>query len=202
MEKTMSSEHSTEPRHDAGGHLPLEMKEIVMGLHWDPPKRSATASTADLDALCVLFDAEDRVLEVVHPGNERAADNCVIHTGDSKNGSSAWDDERIFVFLEALPATVRKIAFVVLSQTDCPFDRVGGAYGHISDRITETELLRVELTLLKGKTGHAIATVQRNASGWRIVECEPSLTGDLIARLRQLTRFAKNRPPAGATSMQ
>ena len=89
-----------------GGSVEAEPKlnEIVMGLHWDPPEDGATADPADLDTLCVLFDAQGCVLEVIHPGHPRNEDSSVVHTGDSRTGASEWDDERIFVFLAALPA--------------------------------------------------------------------------------------------------
>jgi tellurium resistance protein TerD len=116
----------------------------------------------------VLFDAQDRMLEVVHPGHLRTADASVVHTGDSRTGASLWDDERIFVFLEALPEAVSKLSFVVASATGHPFHEVRGAFCHVSDRVSETERVRVELTALTGRTSHTVATLHRGAERWRI----------------------------------
>ena len=140
-----------------------------MGLHWDPPEHGAAGDPADLDALCVLFDAQGCVLEVVHPGHLRTADASVVHTGDSRTGASLWDDERIFVFLEALPQAVSKLSFVVASATGQPFHEVPGAFCHISDRVSEDERFRLELTALTGRTSHTVATLHRGAERWRIV---------------------------------
>jgi tellurium resistance protein TerZ len=69
-----------------------DLKEVVMGLHWDPVERNAVSHQADLDALCVLFDAQGRVSEVVHPGHARSADSSVIHTGDSRAAGHPFNE--------------------------------------------------------------------------------------------------------------
>ncbi|MBI1942712.1 MAG: TerD family protein [Betaproteobacteria bacterium] len=138
-----------------------------MGLHWDPPE-GAAADPADLDALCVLFDAQGRVLEAVHPGRPRSADGGVVHTGDSRNGANHWDDERIFVFLEALPDDVAKLALLVASASGHAFHEVRGAVCHVSDNASDLEWLRLDLTALQGERAHTVATLHRAAAGWRI----------------------------------
>jgi tellurium resistance protein TerZ len=144
--------------------------EIVMGLHWHPQEPGARAgrTPANLDASCVLFDEEGRVVEVVHPGRPSNANGSVLHTGDSRTGASEWDDERIFVFLEALPDSVSALAFVVASADGRVFSEVPGASCHVSDRITEREWIRLDLTAL-GKHGeHRVATLRRGPKGWQI----------------------------------
>ncbi len=114
-----------------------ELKEVVMGLHWDPPEEGVNLHPENLDALCVLFDQEQQIVEIIHPGNPRSTNGSVVHTGDSRTGASKWDDERIFVFLEALPANVTTLLFIVASATDHPIRKVRGASCHISDHATE-----------------------------------------------------------------
>lgn len=65
--------------------LRLGLREIVMGLRWHPRKAGLGASRqpANLDAQCVMFDKEHRVIEVVHPGHLRNTNGSVLHTGDS-----------------------------------------------------------------------------------------------------------------------
>lgn len=142
------------------------LKDIVMGLHWDPPRADARADPADLDALCVLFDARDRVLEVIDPRSPRSANGSVVHTGDSHNGASHWDDERIFVFLGALPDAVQRLAFFVTSANGHAFHEVRGAQCHVSDHASEHEWLRLDLTALEGRRSHRVATLRRGAGGW------------------------------------
>ena len=52
------------PQDRVCGEAEVELKEIVMGLHWDPPEEGVASDPANLDALCVLFDGQHRVLEV------------------------------------------------------------------------------------------------------------------------------------------
>jgi stress response protein SCP2 len=145
-----------------------DLKEIVMGLHWDPQQDGMSTEPENLDALCVLLDAQCRVLEVIHPGCPRSTNGSVVHTGDARTGASVWDDERIFVFLEALPAPVSTIAFVVASASGSAFSEIPGASCHVSDRMTEREWIRLELTALGRLTAHCVATLQRSPAGWKI----------------------------------
>ncbi len=161
-----------------------ELKEIVMGLHWSPPAEGAAAAdAADLDALCVLYDAQGRVLEAVHPGRPRGADGSVVHTGDSRNGASHWDDERIFVFLEALPDDVAKLALFVASASGHAFHEVRGAVCHVSDHASEHEWLRLDLTALEGRRCHAVAALERGASGWSLAAGGPDVADQPPAEL-------------------
>jgi len=144
------------------------LKEVVLGLHWDPPPGAGGHGAADLDALCVLRGENGEVREVVHPGNTRSSDGSVVHTGDSRTGRSNWDDERIFVFLEPLPASVAALAFIVASASRHPFDQVPGAVCHVSDRTSETEWVRIDLTALAGCTHCVVARLHRDSSGWRL----------------------------------
>lgn len=151
--------------------LEVDLKEIVMGLHWHPqePDASAGRGPANLDASCVLFDEEGCVVEVVRPGRPSNANGSVLHTGDSPAGASEWDDERIFVFLEALPDSVFALSFVVASANGHVFGEVPGAYCHVSDRVTEREWIRLDLTALGKHTEHRVATLRRSAVGWQML---------------------------------
>jgi stress response protein SCP2 len=184
---TTESAHSQCGMH---GDEETYLKEIVMGLHWDPPLRNS--DPVDLDALCALFDAEGRVLEVIHPGNPRSADQSVIHTGDSRTGSSVWDDERIFVFLEALPSVVSKLTFLVISASGRAFHEVPGAFCHVSDRVSEHERCRIDLTSLLGCTAHSVATLQRRTGSWRISTDVSMPHSTLLGELRTLLGIAKS----------
>jgi tellurium resistance protein TerZ len=167
------------------------MKEIVMGLHWDPPQAGEGSEPADLDALCVLYDSAGGVLEVIHPAHSRSADGSVIHTGDSRTGTSAWDDERIFVFLDALAPAVAWLEFVVASPSRHAFDEVPGALCHISDRLSETRWVSVDLTAFTGRTACTVATLRRGNSGWHIDSDAPSLAELLPAEVQAVLASAK-----------
>jgi stress response protein SCP2 len=170
------------------------MKEIVMGLHWTPPAPNATRPPADLDAICVLLDADNRIQEIIDPKHPGNANGSVVHTGDSNQGSSAWDDERIFVFFDALPKTVKTVAFLVTSNTGYPFDEVKGAYCHISDSRKDEEWSRVDLTKLRGQAVCLAWTFRCVRGQWDIVERdedhEPQLWRDVA---QQMGRAEQNR---------
>lgn len=153
--------HSGSRRIDALG-------AIVMGLHWDPPSKKDSSSAADLDALCASFDERGRLLDVVHPGRTRDAGGAIVHTGDSVTGASTWDDERIFVFLDALPANVAELAFIVTSNSDRSFEEIRGASCHISMQEDEEPLASVDLTSLRRQKNHIVAIARREASSWTL----------------------------------
>lgn len=90
----------------------------------------------------------------------------VMHTGDSPTGASEWDDERIFVFLDALPDSVYALSFVVQSANGQAPGEVPGAYCHLSDRITEREWIRLDPAALGKHREYRVATLHRRAAGW------------------------------------
>jgi len=145
-----------------------------MGLRWaPPPEQRRSLEPANLDAMCVLLDARARRLEMVYPGRPTNANGSVIHTGDSRSGASSWDDERVFVFLDALPAAVHSLVFGVVSSNGRSFGDVPDASCHLSDYMMEDELLSVELTALGPLREYCVATLQRVPSGWVMEEGAP-----------------------------
>ena len=167
------------------------MKEIVMGLHWDPPQAGEDSEPADLDALCVLYDSAGGVLEVIHPAHSRSAGGSVIHTGDSRTGTSVWDDERIFVFLDALAPDVAWLQFIVASPGRHAFDEVPGALCHVSDRLSETRWLSIDLTALTGRKACPVAALRRGNSGWHIDRATQLLDQPLPAAVQSVLASAK-----------
>lgn len=168
-----------------------ELREVVMGLHWDPPAEGDPAHPGDLDALCVMLDAGRRVLEIVHPGNPRNANGSIVHTGDSRTGASVWDDERIFVFLEALPREASVLAFVVASANGHPFSDIRGASCHVSDHATEYRWTELELTSLGKLTAYCIATLLRGPAGWDIALDPHAAHGGRLADLLSVAAGVK-----------
>lgn len=173
-----------------------ELKEVVLGLHWTPPEPAdgpgRAGEPANLDALCVLLDEKRRVVEVIDPRRQRNENGSVVHTGDSRTGASVWDDERIFVFLTALPSAVSLIAFAVASVDGRPFSEVPGASCHVSDAATERELIRIELTHLDRHTAHCVATLQRGPGGaWRVSSGAAGLNGFDLEALLASSRHEK-----------
>ncbi len=147
------------------GAIP-SLEQIVFGVHWSPSARGADA--ADLDALCVMYDGQHQALETIHGGRPRNANESVVHTGDSPNGANHWDDERIFVFPDALPHNVRRLAFVVVCANGRAFHEVPGATCHVTDHASGYEWLRIDLTALRIERSHTVATLERTSRGWSL----------------------------------
>ena len=143
------------------------------------------------DAYCILLDQQNRPLDVIHPGHLSNANGSVLHTGDSRCGASEWDDERIFVFLKALPAEIVSVAFVVISATGGAFGEVRGAYCHVSDRASEHEWVRRDLTLLEEQKACCIAVLRRESDGWTLAEDVGS--GEILAEPALLSLAADCR---------
>lgn len=120
----------------------FDLKEIVMGLHWDPPQKGASAD----------------------PGN-----------------------------LDALPAAVSTIAFVVASATGRAFSGIRGASCHISDRVTEREWVRLELTTLGRHTAHCVATLHRGPTGWKMSSDAQNVRGGFLSEPELLSLAASVR---------
>lgn len=154
----------------SGAAIDPHVSDIVMGLHWGPLGSGphVSAGPADLDAICVLSATNGSVVEIVGPGRLRSADGSVLHTGDSRTGASIWDDERIFVFLRALPDAVAAVTFGVVSANGRAFCDIPAAACHISDHSTDDHLLEVELTALGEVTHCYVATLARTLMGWTI----------------------------------
>jgi len=165
-----------------------ELKEVVMGLHWDPLEDDANPDPENLDALCVLFDQNQQIVEIIHPGSPRSTNGSVVHTGDSRTGASQWDDERIFVFLDALPANVTTLLFIVASATGNPIRKARGASCHISDHATEYRWVNRDLRTLGTQTTYCVAILSRGLTdgAWEISSAAQSINRELETKLSAL----------------
>lgn len=173
--------------------FPEPLRELVMGLHWDPLAHKG-AAPVDLDAVCARFDASGALIGVVHPASPRSADHSIVHTGDSRDGASHWDDERIFVFLDAVAPEVCALAFAVVSADGRPFENARGAYCHLSHRLSEQEILRHELPPLAGAREHLLAAIRRGPGGWMLSEEAPIPQQALWAGIRAALAGVKPVP--------
>ena len=161
-------EHGVPVWQGQGTSAVLHVTDLVMGLHWSPPEHQGVRSTApaNLDAACLLFDSSGNLVEQVHPDRRSSANGSVMHTGDSRDGASDWDDERVFVFLDAVPEKVHALAFCVVSQSGHALNDVAGASCHVSDRMTEAPFLKLELQGVGARRQVCVAVVQRTDAGW------------------------------------
>ena len=93
------------------------LTRVRMGLGWDAMKNKGVfdsrEQTIDLDASALLFDAAGHLMDQVWFGHLKSNDGSVQHTGDSRTGDGAGDDESIKVDLPRVPANVATLVFTV-----------------------------------------------------------------------------------------
>jgi tellurium resistance protein TerZ len=127
------------------------LNKIVMGLGWDAKTTSlgklqamsgGEPETIDLDASCVIFDDQNKVVDIVYFGQLKSRDGSIIHTGDNRSGTGDGDDEQIKIDLNKVPENVKSMVFTVNSFSGQAFDQVEHAYCRIVGRTIDALLPR------------------------------------------------------------
>lgn len=149
------------------------LTRVAMGLGWDVrqpkgffAKLTGGNSEVDLDASCLLFDAQQRLLDQVWFRQLASEDGSIIHSGDNRTGAGDGDDEVINVDLTRIPAQVQTLLFTVNSFLGDSFDRIENAYCRLVDSTNGAELARFDLTGAGSHTGQVMAKLVRNGDGW------------------------------------
>lgn len=168
MAITLSKNQSISLEKTAGNGLTA----ISLGLGWDPVKAGllgrlmGSGGAIDLDASCILVDADLQPVDVVWFRQLASKDGSIIHSGDNRTGEGDGDDETIHVDLGRLPATVKHLIFTVNSFTGQNFEKVENAYCRILDRSANKELARFNLSEKGAHTGIVMGSLSRESSGW------------------------------------
>lgn len=156
---------------EAGGSL----SRVVMGLGWDVVKPKGLrgmfgggAPEIDLDASCVLFDANRNPVDVVWFKQLQSRDGSIVHTGDNRTGAGAGDDEQIIVDLSRVPAEVATLVFVVNSFTGQDFSQIENAYCRIVDQATGREIAKYNLSGQGTHTAQVMAKLYRHGGEWKM----------------------------------
>ena len=160
------------------------LTRVTMGIGWDVRKAKGLGrffggggGDIDLDASCLLFDANRRMVDSVWFRQLRSNDGSIVHTGDNRTGAGEGDDEQIIVDLRALPAAVTKLIFTVNSFQGDTFDRIENAYCRLVDATTNVELARYDLTGSGPHTGQIMAKLSRAGGGWEMKAIGDRTTG-------------------------
>ncbi|MGZ4521129.1 MAG: TerD family protein [Mycobacteriaceae bacterium] len=149
------------------------LSRVRMGLGWDAVKKrgffgALKAQTVDLDASCLMFDGNGRLLDQVWFNQLQSKDGAVVHTGDNLTGAGVGDDESIIVDLTRLSPTVATLVFVVNSFTGQNFSQIENAFCRVVDSMTEVELAKFELTGSGTHNAQVMAKLTRSAQGWEM----------------------------------
>lgn len=149
------------------------LSRVRMGLGWDAVKKRGffgglKMQTIDLDASCLMFDGNGRLLDQVWFNQLQSKDGAVVHTGDNLTGAGVGDDESIIVDLTRLSPTVATLVFVVNSFTGQNFSQIENAFCRVVDSMTEVELAKFELTGSGTHNAQVMAKLTRSAQGWEM----------------------------------
>lgn len=150
------------------------LTKVVMGLGWDAKKPSGFlgflggSNEIDLDASCLLFDAQNKLLDVVWFRQLRSKDGSITHTGDNRTGVGEGDDEQIIVDLAKVPPQVKSLVFVVNSFLGQNFSQIENAFCRMVDQKTGQELAKYNLSCQGSHTGQVMAKVYRHNGEWKM----------------------------------
>lgn len=163
------------------------LTKIVMGLGWDVAKKQGffgkSSDTIDLDASCVLFDADNKVVDTVWFRQLKSRDGSVTHTGDNRTGEGDGDDEQIIVELSKTPETIKSLVFTVNSFTGQTFDSVENAYCRLVNAENNSEIARFTLTSQGPHTAQIMAKVYRHNNEWKMHAIGEPATGRTIEQI-------------------
>lgn len=167
MAVSMSKGQSVSLKKADGGTL----TKVRMGLGWD----ARTVRTLfgrekqqaiDLDASCLMFDAQRALVDQVWFSQLRSKDGALVHLGDNRTGAGDGDDESIVVDLTAVHPAVQTLVFVVNSYSGETFSQIENAFCRLIDSSNEAEVARYDLSGSGPHTAQIMAKLTRDGSGW------------------------------------
>ncbi|WP_157953067.1 TerD family protein [Limnobaculum parvum] len=173
------------------------LSKVDIGLGWDPVSSGSGGffgklmggdSSIDLDASCILLDANNQLIENVWFMRLQSKCRSVVHHGDNLTGEGDGDDEVITVNLTQLPANVSTLAFTVNSFRGQTFNQVANAFCRVLDS-NRKELARYNLTEQGSHTGVFIASLSRNHGDWTFKAHGVAINGrtvkDMIPQIKR-----------------
>lgn len=175
-----------------GGNVSLSktaptMKNVLVGLGWDA--RSTDGQDFDLDASAFLLAQNGKVrgdADFIFYNNLSSVDGSVTHTGDNRTGEGDGDDESLILKLDAIPADVDKVIFVVTIH-DAPvrqqsFGQVSGAFIRLVNNDDQTEIARYDLSEdASTETAMLFGELYRHGAEWKFRAVGQGYAGGLAS---------------------
>lgn len=165
------------------------LSKVIMGLGWDAAKSGGllgglfSSDSIDLDASCILFGEDNKVIDSVWFRQLKSRDGSIIHTGDNRTGDGDGDDEQIIVDLSKVPGNVKSLVFTVNSYTGQTFDAVANAYCRMVNASNQEEIARYSLTTQGSHTAQIMAKVYRHNGEWKMHAIGESSIGKTIEQM-------------------
>ncbi len=163
------------------------LRRLELGLGWD-----TAGLEVDLDASAFLLAQNGKVSsdrDVVFYNARRSICGSVEHHGDSQQGGSGGDDERISMNLERIPPHIQRVAITVTIHqaggVRRRFSQLRSAYIRVINKLTGTEIMRYQLENKFGQeTALIFAEVYRHQAGWKFRAVGQGFAGGLEALCR------------------
>ncbi|MEO6352099.1 MAG: TerD family protein [Oxalobacteraceae bacterium] len=152
----------------------VKLTKIIMGLGWDAMKTKgflgfgSKTQEIDLDASCIMFDAQGNQTDAVWFRQLKSNDGSVVHTGDNRTGEGDGDDEQIVVDLTQVPANVKSLVFTVNSFTGQNFSQIENATCRIVNASNNQEVARFNLSTLGAHNAQIMAKLYRHDAEWKM----------------------------------
>jgi tellurium resistance protein TerZ len=169
MSVSLSKNQSVSLTKQSGGGL----TKIMLGVGWDVAKSGGFlgifgggGGSIDLDASCLLFDANSKTVDAVWFGQLTSKDGSIRHSGDNRTGEGEGDDESIAIDLARLPANVETLVLTVSSYQGQTFDKISNAFGRVVDSVSGRELARFDISDSGSHTGIILASLKRAGGEW------------------------------------
>ncbi len=152
----------------------VTLSKVIMGLGWDAMKTKgflgfgSKQQEIDLDASCLMFDENKKLVDTVWFRQLRSQDGSIQHTGDNRTGAGDGDDEQIIVDLASVPPSVKSLIFLVNSFTGQNFSQIENAFCRIVNGTNNQEIARYELSCQGSHTAQVMAKVYRQDNDWKM----------------------------------
>ncbi|MCP3943822.1 MAG: TerD family protein [Desulfobacteraceae bacterium] len=162
-----------------GGNISLEkvapgLTNIALGLGWDQKEKKGFFGkrmvNVDLDASCLLFDENKKLLDSIWFRQLKSRDGSVVHTGDdlTGGGTKGTPNEEIKVDLANLSQNVKTLIFTVNSFSSDTFDGIPNAFCILKNLNNNEEVARYNLSIEGGGyTGLVIAKLYKHNGEWK-----------------------------------
>lgn len=145
---------------------------LVFGVGWDPAPPQGMIDKAlhgeervDIDAVCVVFDADGSLQEIVDPTVSDHGFGAVQHTGDHRTGAGSGDDESIFIALNTVPETAHCLVLGAVLVSGQRLGDIKGAFGRLYETDQQTELAWFDLSAGGAYTSALQARLIRDPQG-------------------------------------
>lgn len=164
---------------EKGGNISLEkvapgLTGIALGLGWDQREKKGFFGkkkiSVDLDASCLLFDENKKLVDAVWFRQLKSKDGSVVHTGDDLTGGGKGGDpnEEINVQLKNIPQNIKTLVLTVNSFSSDTFDGVPNAFCILKNLNNHEEIARYNLSVEGGGyTGLVIAKLYKHNGEWK-----------------------------------